>query len=234
MERRVVKAFKPVLARASGVPMPHDSVFDAIERLHRELEEVHSILTGPESSVRLVLTPESVVVAEARRSLTTLSLFGYRVDGVVANRVFPEAGSDDWRRQWVEAQQEILDEVDQSFGESPIWRSLYRAREPIGVAELAAFASALYRDSDPLAPPAEEGPIVIRRTATGAMLTVALPFVAKDEVDLARRGDELVVTVGSFRRMFALPAALSRQSVAGARIENGALNIRFTEPGATA
>ena len=44
---------------------------------------------APDASVRLVLTPETVVVAEARRSLTTLSLFGYRVDGVVANRVFP-------------------------------------------------------------------------------------------------------------------------------------------------
>ena len=90
-ERRIVKALRPVLAKAAGVPMPQDDVFDAVERLHRDLEEVHALLTGPDASVRLVLTPETVVVAEARRSLTTLSLFGYRVDGVVANRVFPDA-----------------------------------------------------------------------------------------------------------------------------------------------
>ena len=95
MERRMVKVLKPVLTRAAGVPMPHDSVFDAIERLHADLAEVRDLLTGPEASVRLVLTPESVVVAEARRSLTTLSLYGYRVDGVVANRIFP----DDRRRR---------------------------------------------------------------------------------------------------------------------------------------
>ncbi len=93
--------------------MPHDSVFDAIERLHWELDEVRTILTGENASVRLVLTPETVVVAEARRSLTTLSLFGYRVDGVVANRVFPEAGADPWREQWVAAQAEVLAEVEQ-------------------------------------------------------------------------------------------------------------------------
>ena len=90
VQRRVVKALRPVLTRAAGVPMPEEAVFDAVERLHRDLEQVQQILTEKESTVRLVLTPETVVVAEARRSLTTLSLYGYRVDGVIANRVFPE------------------------------------------------------------------------------------------------------------------------------------------------
>ena len=112
VERRVVKALKPVLTRAAGVPMPEDSVFDAVERLHAELDEVRELLTGPGASVRLVLTPETVVLAEARRSYTTLSLFGYRVDGVVANRVFPAEGADDWRAGWVMAQDEVLAEVD--------------------------------------------------------------------------------------------------------------------------
>ncbi len=108
LERRVVKALKPVLSRAAGVPMPGDDVFDAIERLHAELDEVHDLLTGPGASVRLVLTPEAVVLAEARRSYTSLSLFGYRVDGVVANRIFPSAGADDWRAGWVASQDAVL------------------------------------------------------------------------------------------------------------------------------
>ena len=84
-ERRIIKALKPVLTRSVGVPMPDDHVFDAIERLHAELDEVRTLLSGPDASVRVVLTPENVVLAEARRSWTHLSLFGYRVDGVVAN-----------------------------------------------------------------------------------------------------------------------------------------------------
>ncbi len=111
VERRVVKALRPVLTRAAGVPMPEDSVFDAVERLHAELDEVRDLLSGPDASVRLVLTPEAVVLAEARRSYTTLSLFGYRVDGVVANRVFPAEGADDWRAGWVIAQDAVLAEV---------------------------------------------------------------------------------------------------------------------------
>ncbi len=226
-QRRFVQTLKPVLSRATGVPMPRGSVFDAVNRLHRDLEEVHELLTGPEATVRLVLTPETVVVAEARRSLTTLSLFGYRVDGVVANRIFPEAGSDAWRAQWVEAQQRVMKEVEQSFAHMPVWRSPYRPSEPIGVGELGAFASEVYGADDPFAVPEGDDPMTITRTAAGSVLTMALPFAARDDVDLARHGDELVVTVGSYRRLFSLPVALRRERVAGARVEDGSLMIRF-------
>ena len=226
-ERRIVKALRPVLARAAGVPMPHDAVFDAVERLHRDLEEVQALLTGPDASVRLVLTPETVVVAEARRSLTTLSLFGYRVDGVVANRVFPVEGADPWRRQWVEAQAGVLAEVEQSFAGLPVWRCCYAVSEPVGVEALGDFARRAYGDDDPLAPPTGEPPMTVTRTRSGATLRIALPFVAKSDIDLARHGDELVVTVGSYRRLMALPAALSKHVIAGARMDDGALRVRF-------
>jgi arsenite-transporting ATPase len=227
VQRRVVRALRPVLTRAAGVPMPEDSVFEAVERLHRDLEEVQQILSEKGSTVRLVLTPESVVVAEARRSLTTLSLYGYRVDGVIANRVFPEGEGDAWREGWVTSQAAVLAEVRQSFADLPIWRSDYRPGEPVGTDALAALAEAAYAGDDPLAASRGEGPMTITRTGTGAVLRIALPFAQKQDVDLARHGDELVVTVGSYRRLLALPAALRRHTVAAARVEDGALQVRF-------
>lgn len=247
MERRFVKAFKPVLTRAAGVPMPEDTVFDAVERLHRELDEVRSLLTGPQASVRLVLTPETVVLAEARRSYTSLSLYGYRVDGVVANRIFPREGADDWRAGWVQAQDAVLEEVHQSFAGLPVWRSEYRSGEPIGVESLTRFAEDLYLDHDPLMTPAGDGPYRITRTAEGAVIHLALPFVTTADVGLARNGDELVVTlradrsggseapddqrsaVGLARRLLTLPASLARHEVAGARVVEGELRVRFCE-----
>ena len=226
-ERRIVKALRPVLAKAAGVPMPRDNVFGAFERLHAELQEVSDLLTGRTASVRLVLTPEAVVVAEARRSLTTLSLFGYRVDGVVANRVFPSGDADPWRQQWVNAQADVLGEVEQSFDGVAIWRSSYQPAEPVGVEALSRFADELYGGDDPLAAPTSDDPMTITRTSSGATLSIALPFVAKSDIDLARHGDELVVTVGSYRRLLALPAALSRLEVVAARVQDGALQVRF-------
>lgn len=227
VQRRVVKALRPVLTKAAGVPMPEEDVFDAVARLHRELEEVQQLLTSPCASVRLVLTPEAVVVAEARRSLTTLSLYGYRVDGVIANRVFPSGDGDVWRERWVQAQAQVLAEVRDSFVDLPIWVSSYQPGEPVGADALADFAASAYDGQDGLAAPEGEGPMTIRRTSSGAVLQIALPFAQRRDVDLARHGDELVVTVGSYRRLLALPAALARHHVTGARVEDGALQVRF-------
>lgn len=229
MQRRLTKALKPVLTKAAGVPMPGDTVFDAVERLHAELGEVRALLAGPEASVRLVLTPERVVAAEARRSFTTLSLYGYRVDGVVANRVFPAEGADDWRAGWVLAQDEVLAEVDGSFPGMPVWRSVYRPREPVGVPALVGLAEEVYAGHDPLAVPAGEGPFRVTRTAEGAIAHLALPGADRDQVHLGRNGDDLVVTVGSYRRLLTLPAGLARLQVAGARVEQGELQVRFRE-----
>ncbi|MEJ7628768.1 MAG: ArsA family ATPase [Nocardioidaceae bacterium] len=231
LERRMVKLLKPVLTKAAGVPMPTDSVFDAMQRLHGDLAQVRDLLTGPATSVRLVLTPEAVVVAEARRSLTTLSLYGYRIDGVVANRIFPAADADAWRRQWVAAQAEILAEVEASFAPLDLWRSPYRSCEPVGLSELAAFAAELYGGADPFRLPTGAGPIDVRRIGSRVELTVALPFAERGDIDLARHGDELVMTVGSYRRLLALPVALQNAAVTSASLRSGALVVSFS-PGA--
>ncbi len=233
VERRVVKALRPVLTRAAGVPMPEDSVFDAVVRLHAELDEVRELLTGPQSTVRIVLTPEAVVLAEARRSWTTLCLYGYRVDGVIANRVFPAEGADDWRAGWVMAQDEVLAEVEESFAGLPLWRSAYRPAEPVGAEALQGLATETYVGTDPLAVPAGDGPFRVTTQGPaargGTVLHLALPLACKADVDLARNGDDLVVTVGSYRRLLTVPAGLARHRVAGARVEDGELQVRFVE-----
>ena len=231
--RKAIKAFRPLLTKAVGVPLPEDNTFDAMERLHAELDEVRQLLSGPEASVRIVMTPETVVLAEARRSFTTLSLFGYRVDGVVANRIFPSPGPDEapdsWRAGWVEAQRKVLADTEHSFEGLPIWRSEYHSAEPVGVEALAGFADRLYAGGDPLAVPSGPGPLQVARTETGAVLRLALPFVGRGDVDLVRHGDELVLTVGSYRRLLTLPAGLARLDVRGARVDHGALQVRFEE-----
>ena len=229
VERRIVKALGPMLSRAAKMPMPEDSVFGAIERLHVELDEVHALLTGPDASVRIVLTPESVVLAEARRSYTMLSLFGYRVDGVVVNRIFPTEDADEWRAGWVAAQAEVLGQVSESFAGLPLWRSVYRTGEPVGVTALRELACEVYADADPLAVPEGSGPFRIARSTSGAVVHLALPHVTRDEVRLARHGDELVVSVASYRRLLTLPPGLSRHQIAGARVVGGELQVRFKE-----
>jgi arsenite-transporting ATPase len=230
LERRVVKALKPVLSRAAGVPMPEDSVFDAIERLHAELDDVRTVLTGPDTSVRLVLTPESVVLAEARRAFTFLTLFGYGVDTAIVNRVFPEGGADEWRTTWVAAQGRVLADAADSFAGLDLLTSVYRDVEPVGREELLDLAGAVYGDTDPLASGPASPAMAVRSRADGVVLTLPLPLAAQDDVRLARKGDELVVSVASYRRLLTLPSGLARHRVAGARVRDGELQVRFTAP----
>ncbi|CUR60174.1 Arsenite efflux ATP-binding protein ArsA [metagenome] len=230
VERRVVKALKPVLTRAAGVPMPGDSVFDAIERLHAELDDVRAVLTGPETSVRLVLTPESVVLAEARRAYTFLTLFGYTVDAAVVNRVFPDDDADPWRTAWVESQRRVLADAADSFAGLDLRTSVYRDSEPVGRDELLDLARTLYDGSDPLAAPGDRTGLRVRPVPGGRVLSFPLPLAVQDEVRLARKGDELVVSVASYRRLLTLPSGLARHRVAGARVRDGEIQVRFADP----
>ncbi|MCU1671955.1 MAG: ArsA family ATPase [Frankiales bacterium] len=224
-QRRALRAVRPLLSRVAGPAVPADGVFDAVEKLHRELGDVRQVLTSPEASVRLVLTPEAVVVAEARRTLTSLALYGYRVDGLVANRVF--LGGDAWRDGWVAAQGEQLASVRADVAPLPVLESPYLGAEPVGLAALTALGSALYGDTDPAADAPAEELMGLERTTDGFVLSLSLPLARRSDVDLARSGDELVVTVGGHRRVLALPSALRRCVVAGAVLTGGRLAIRF-------
>lgn len=229
-ERRMLRGLVPAFSRATGIPMPGDSVVDAVSRLAGDLKDVRTMLSDPAASVRLVLTPESVVVAEARRAFTTLSLYGYRVDGVLANRIFPATGADSWRQQWVAAQAVQLADVEASFGSLPVWRSRYQTCEPVGLEALASFAAEAYGDADPFAVRPLPDPMSVERRPDGWLLRLALPLADRSSVDLARHGDELVVSLGSRRRVLALPSALHRADVIGATLRDGELRVRFRPP----
>lgn len=238
MERRMVRTLRPVLTKVAGVPMPADRVFEAVERLHAELAAVREVLTDAGTSVRLVLTPEAVVVAEARRTLTSLSLYGYRTDAVIANRIFPAGGGDAWRDGWVATQQAMLAEVEASFAPLPVLRAPYRGCEPVGVEELSAFAAEVYRSGDATGPGADpcgvladREPMSIREAGGRYVMSLALPLAERSDLDLRRKGDELVLTVAGHRRALALPSALRNCQVAGAKLTGDRLDVSFAPVG---
>lgn len=227
-QRRALRAVRPLLSRVSGPAVPHDSVFDAVSRLHAELSEVRELLTAPTTSVRLVLTPEAVVVAEARRTLTSLALYGYRVDGLVANRVFAASASGDgWTAGWVAAQQQQLEAVRRDTAPLPLLESTYAPGEPVGLEALTDLGAALYGDADPTGSSPGQELVAVTRDRDGFLLSVALPLARLEDVDLARSGDELVVTIVGHRRLLELPSALRRCTVGGARLVSGRLVVRF-------
>ncbi len=226
-QRRALRAVRPLLSRVSGPAVPRDDLFDAVERLHRELLQVRAVLTAPSTSVRVVLTPEAVVVAEARRTLTSLALYGYRVDALIANRVFPTASDEPFLAGWAAAQAEQLAVVRADAGALPVLESPYRPAEPVGLRALTELGQELYGGADPAHGADGADLVEVARTADGFALSLSLPLARREDLSLSRSGDELVVTVAGHRRVLALPSALRRCRVAGAVLADGRLQVRF-------
>ena len=241
-QRGLLRALRPAAAAAAGLPLPGVQVLETLRRWQESLLEIQSLLASESTSVRLVLTPERVVIAESRRTLTSLRLYGLTVDQVVVNRVFPdvstldaEAGAEPgqgspptaWLAGWNEAQQRGLIEVRHSFDPLPIVIAPYLAREPVGADALAALARARTGETVGvlMTPPTQA--MTVQPLEGGYLLTLPLPLVTAAEVDLKRRDDELLVSVADHRRVLSLPSVLRRCVVTGAVVRNATLRVRF-------
>jgi len=237
MERRVVKAVRPLVSKITTLPIAGDQFFGAVERLHHNLEAVRRILTEEgTSTVRLVVNPEKMVIAEARRTYTYLGLFGYRVDAVIVNRIIPDDVTDPYFGKWKDIQAEHLQTVRESFEPVPILTARLFDREMVGVELLEAMGQEVYGDADVTEILYRDDPIRVRRKGTGYSLTMRLPFASRDDIDIHRRGDELFVRVGSYKRNLILPQTLKRLEVRGANFVGDHLEIAFSkepEPGSS-
>lgn len=232
------RAARPAAAAALGIPLPGPEVVDIVRRWHDDMLAVRALLAADRSSVRLVTTPESVVIAESRRTWTSLSLYGYCVDAVYVNKILPApdpaeavgSGAAGFLRSWNQAQARGVAEVVQSFEGIPVVRSPYLDREPIGPDALHTLAQSLdlgtLAGADLLAT-VPTSPMAVRRTDQGFDLALHLPLTSASEVGLQRRADELLLTVGEHRRIVTLPSVLRRCDVAGARVRSGRLTVAF-------
>jgi arsenite/tail-anchored protein-transporting ATPase len=228
VERKVVKAVRPIVSRMTTLPIAGDHVFAAVERLHANLDAVKGILTDEDvSSVRLVVNPEKMVISEARRTYTYLGLFGYRVDAVIVNRVLPPEITDPYFGKWKDIQAEHLATVHESFEPVPILKARLFDREMVGIPLLVEMGDEVYGDGDALGILYHDDPIRVRKRGTGYVLTMRLPFVSRDDMDIHRRGEELYVRVGSYKRNLILPQTLKRMVVRGASFAGDHLEILF-------
>ena len=228
VERRVVKTIRPILQKLTSMPIADDKIFAAVERLHRNLDGVRQLLTNERmSSVRLVMNPEKMVIAEARRTYTYLNLFGYRVDAAICNRLLPDEVHDPYFAKWKRVQSEHLGSIREAFSPVPVLTVPLYDREMIGVDLLDRLGTDLYGEHDPKDVLYKDEPVKVRKRGDGYVLSLRLPFTAKADLDLLRKGEDIHVKVGPYRRTFMLPSILSRLDIADAAFEEGRLNITF-------
>jgi arsenite/tail-anchored protein-transporting ATPase len=234
--RRVSRIGRPMLERMIGVPMPRDEVFAAAERLLTRLDKVHRLLADPEqSSVRIVLALEKLSIVEAQRSFTYFHLFGYPSDLVICNRVLPADLAGDGSFGGLRAvQQRHKPVVEAQFSPVPVRSVPLFDREMIGPANLATIGDSLFPKEDPTEFFYRGRPYRVTSEDGRFILEVALPFADKDDVQLTRNGDEILLQVGGWRRTLTLPRVLVEAPTLGAKMMDGILRVEFDARGRAA
>jgi arsenite-transporting ATPase len=233
IQRRAAKVVRPLARRAKTLPpLPEDSVFAAGQRFYEAIVGVEEILTDRESaSIRLVANAEKMVIAEARRAYTYLNLYDYGVDAVVVNRLLPEEVSDPYFARWREAQARHLETIESSFSPIPILRARLFDREMYGLEALNALANDVFDEIDPLSMLFRGATHEIVKNGDGYDVMLNLPLAEKRSVDLSKRGAELLVRGGGYKRNILLPDSMARFHAAGASIEEGWLTVRLRDDG---
>ncbi len=228
LERGVaMRVLKPV---ASRFLKDTNEIFEALNQLDAATAELRQTLSDPEiSSYRVVLQPEKMVIREAERAVSYLGLFNYPVDGVVVNRVLPKSVNEgEFYRRRYEIQQKYLQMIEDNFRPLPLWYAPYYANEVVGVEALSRLGHDCFGDDDP-------GQIFyhgklqesVENEDGSYTLRIPLPFVTKDKVKLRKRGDELFITIGSFKREMILPTVLAKRRAGGGRLRDDVLEITF-------
>ena len=230
-QRGLLKAVRPIANRVAPFELPSDDYFANIQNLFGRLEGIDELLEDAKiTSVRLVTNPERMVLRETQRAFVYFSLHGLAVDGILVNRVLPPEVTDAFFQEWRASQTGILEEIDAYFAPVPVKRIPLFTHEVLGRERLEELARALYSGGeDPAAIGRTEAPYTFAKRDGHYEVRLQLPFAAKGEVGLFKKGDELVVEIGTLRRHIGLPTSMAGLSPGRAKLENRILTVEMKE-----
>ncbi len=231
IERKMIQLTRPLLRAVVDIPIPDDELFDTVADLILSLDRMHKLLIDPQkSSVRLVLNPEKMVIKEAQRAFTYLNLYSYATDLIVSNRIIPPAVQDGYFSAWKEIQKKYGQMVEEAFAPLPILAVPLFDQEVVGLKMLRRMAESIYGDGDPTQVYYTGQAQRVEKNEHGYTLTIPLPFVSKEEVQLIRSTfDELVIHIGNHKRNLLLPRVLVSLEVVEAKHQGDELAVRFEE-----
>ncbi len=220
----------PIASKLLSLPLPGADVFrDADELIYHQLSKLQKRLTSASTSVRIVVTPERMVIDEARRVWTELALFEIPCDAAVINRLLPEAaGEEAFFRDWLRIQAERRREVEALFAPLPVLGAPLQDDEIIGLERLSQQGRQIFSDCDPEEVLCKAPRVRYRREGGDYLATIPLPGADVERLDVVKIEDELTITTGVRRRSLKLPRRIAPLTLASARLEGPSLVVRFT------
>lgn len=227
MKRKMVKVAGPIFQKVTKIPMPKDSVFDDLERLLDKLERLQNLMLNKDVvSLRIVTTPEKIVIKETKRNYTWLQLFDYNVDAIIINKVYPQEALIGYFNKWVNLQEEGLIELEESFRDIPRFKIMLQKHELKSVAVLKEVSD-FYGETNPMSILARRKIFSIKQIGELHRMEIYLPFADKSEMDLGQSKGEIQIAIKNEKRCFALPDSIKGKEIVSAKLEQGILAIDF-------
>jgi len=226
--KNTVRLARATVGKVMSMPMPSDAFLSDLDLLKDRMKTVRQILLDSETtSVRLVLNPEKMVINETKRAYTYLSLYNLTVECIVVNRLLPEDARGHYPEAKYEEQSRYMQMIEESFSPLKMLKAYQSSTEVVGKRSLEVLAEQLFGDTDPSQVYTTEKSMEIFSRDGVDQLSLKLPFSSKDQVELYKSNDVLIVTVGWYKRSVALPYSLVRKEAHKAEFKDGRLVISF-------
>ena len=226
IKRAGVKTVGPAVEKVMKIPMPKDNVFDDIEYLMDKMQRLQNLLLNKEVvSLRVITTPEKIVINEAKRNFTCLYLYHYNVDAIIVNHIYPAKAMEGYFNKWIKLQEEALQDIKESFSEVPRFYVELQQQELRTLDVLGKVGDTIYEEINP-------DDVLFKKEIYSIdneknCLKIYLPFADKGELRLEQDKNELIVGVKNESRKFPIPSEFTKKDIVGAKFEEGYLNILF-------
>lgn len=226
VKRAAVKSVGTVVENVIKIPMPEDNVFDDIEYLMDKMQRLQDLMLNKEVvSLRVVTTPEKIVISEAKRNFTCLYLYHYNVDAIIVNHIYPAKAMEGYFNKWIKLQEDALQEIKESFSEVPRFYVELQQQELRTLDVLRKVGDYIFEEINP-------DDVLFKKEIYSIdnaekCFKIYLPFADKEELRLEQDKNELVVGVRNESRKFPIPVEFTEKEIVGAKFEDGYLNIKF-------
>jgi len=235
MQQGIMRIFEPLRETTEQVvrtPIPDELFFSQMRSLIDRINDMRELLAeSTKTTVRIVTNLEKMPILESERALTFMNLYGLNVDGLCVNKIIPEEITDPYFLKWKETQNEYMKRIENTFYPLKIFKIYLREEEVIGLTLLEKVAYDMYeKKGDPTEIYSQERPFTIDTDIDGNLvMTISLPAVKKGKTQIRKKGEELIIEIGDYKRILLLPTIAQHSKVASAKFEGNKLIITFTK-----
>jgi len=230
MKRKAAKIVRPIIDFTIKIPLPDETTFDEMEDIYNKIDELHKLMLEKDKvSLRIVTTPEKIVIKEAKRNFSYLHLYDFNVDAIIVNKIISKEGGKGYFEKWMKLQSENLKDISESFSPVPIFKTELMHSEVRDYEALLNMGESIFGEVSLEKVLFKDKIFEVEKSSTDESyyLNINMPFVDKNELNLLQNGDEISISIKNEKRNFTIPQKLHSKNIIKANYEGGKLRIQF-------